>query len=261
MRTIWLLRFLLLGCTAARAQDSFQLAPPVLRYPSVFFSKSLPVTMEFAMAGTHIHYTRNGQEPTEHDPLYSRPIVLKNKLSTLKARVFGNDFWPSEVVEAQFYRQGLPIIKINQSAPQERYSGSGPNTLIDGLGGLSASDSKTWMGFQDTVLLSLTLAKPARVKQVLLEVLQNQGAWIFMPQQVAVYAAEKGSNKLVLIGTKLLNTGKDDQNGCRTILIDLDRKVKTRQVIVKVYPLPKLPEGHPGADKPAWLFLDEINVY
>lgn len=262
MRSIWLLGSLLLSFPALRAQDSFQLAPPVLRYPSVFFATTMPVTMQFAMAGTQIHYTLNGQEPTEQDPLYTRPVVLKKKFSMLKARVFGKGFRPSEVVEARFFRQGLAIAKISQSAPRERYPGSGPNTLIDGQGGLPAADSRTWMGFQDTVLLSLTLARPARVKQVLLQVLQNQGAWIFLPQQVAVYAAEKGSDQLVLIGSKLPEAGKKDgQTGCRTILLDLGRKVKTGQIVVKIYPLATLPEGHPGQGKPAWLFLDEVKLY
>ncbi len=261
MRTIWLLGLILLGCTVAQAQDSFQLAPPVLRYHSVFFARSLPVTMEFAMAGTHIHYTLNGQEPTDQDPLYTRPVVLKKKLSVLKARVFGAGYRASEVVGAQFLRQGLTIAKLSHSPPNPTYRGSGPNTLIDGQGGMPALESKTWLGFQDTVLLSLTLAKPQKVGQVLLQVLQNQGAWIFMPQQVVVYAAEKGSEQLVLVGTKLSEMNEDDQNGCRFIQIDLDRKLKTRQVIVKVYPLAQLPAGHPGAGKPAWLFLDEINLY
>ncbi len=262
MKFFWLLGCLFLGGFPAFAQDTFQLAPPVLVYKSVFFRKTLPVTLQFAMAGTHIHYTLNGQEPTEHDPLYSRPILLKKKTTTLKARVFGAGFRPSEVVVAQFFRQGLTMEEIIQSAPDQQYSGAGHRTLIDGLGGVPAADSKTWMGFRDTVLLGLTLARPARVRQVFLQVLQNQGAWIFMPQQVAVYATEKGPEQLVLVGSKRLEAGnKNDQNGCHTILIDLDRRVKTRQLVVKIYPLARLPAGHPGAGKPAWLFLDEINVY
>ncbi len=259
MKHFWLLGALCFGCLSALAQDTFQLAPPMLIYRSVFFSKTLPVSMAFAMAGTHIHYTLNGAEPTERDPVYRRPILLKKKSTTLKARVFGNGFRPSEVVSAQFFRQGLAIDEVMQTTPDQQYSGSGHRTLIDGQGGLPAADSKTWMGFRDTVLLGLTLAKPARVKQVLLQVLQNQGAWIYMPQQVAVYAGD--ADRLVLIGTSVLNTVQDDQNGCRTIRIDLDHKKKVKQIIMKIYPLAELPAGHPGVGKPAWLFLDEINLY
>lgn len=36
------------------------------------------------------------------------------------------------------------------------------------------------------------------------------------------------------------------------------RRVKVDRLRIVVVPYGPLPEGHPGAGKPAWLFLDEI---
>ncbi len=71
MKHLYISIFFLLFSFNVRAQDSFQLAPPLLRYPSVFFTKEAVVEMVFAEAGTQIRYTLNGQEPNDKSPIYN----------------------------------------------------------------------------------------------------------------------------------------------------------------------------------------------
>ena len=249
--------------SASIAQDTFQLAPPYLKYSSVFFEKAVRVTMDFAQPNTRIHYTTNGEEPTERDPVYSRPLLLKKHLVTLKARAFGPEFHPSETVEAKFYKTGLPIQSISTTPPHERYPGGGSSTLIDGQGGIHAISSKTWMGFQsDSVVIVLTLKKPHYVRQVLLHVLQNQASWIFAPAKIALFGMEKGSTEWTFMEVFNLNsTKKTDYSGYMAMGINPRKLIKTTQIMLKVYPLAKLPEWHPGKGNLAWLFIDEINIY
>jgi len=260
----WSILSILITCilNPIGAQNTFQLAPPYLHYESVFFERSATLRMEFDQANTHIHYTTNGQTPGEKDPVYTSPIRLK-KNTTLKARVFGTDFLPSEVIEITFFKQGLPIESISTTLPHDRYPGNGKNTLIDNQGGLVAHSSKTWMGFQtDTVMLMIDLAKPQKVKQVLLHVLQNQGAWIFPPQEMEVYAARPDSKEWTLLGQKTWSIPeKEDKKQCLSLILDLEKQVKTKQIILKIYPLSKLPAWHPGKGNPAWLFMDEVKLY
>ncbi|MFM9952140.1 MAG: FN3 associated domain-containing protein [Saprospiraceae bacterium] len=247
----------------SQAQNVFQLAPPYLQYESVFFEKAATVKLEFAQADTKIHYTVNGQEPSERDPVYTKPIRIKKNHTTLKARVFGIDFLPSEVVAATFYKQGLAIESISTTLAHERYPGSGKTALIDGKGGNKSLSSNTWMGFQaDTVLLMITLTKPQKAKQVMLHVLQNQGAWIFLPQKAEVYGAKNGSNEWVLLGQQSFETSKKaEKDQCRAIFLDLEKCPKTTQIILKIYPVASLPEWHPGKGNAAWLFMDEVKLY
>ena len=252
-----------LGAFPLQAQNEFRLAPPVVRYASVFFEKTATVTMQFAQAGTTIRYTTNGQDPTERDPVYTQPVVLKKNRTTLKARVFGSGYLSSEVVKATFFKSGLPIKSISHSPAHEEYIGSGSNTLTDGKGGNTAHRNPTWLGFhQDSVTLILTLEKPQRVKSLFLHVLQNHGAWIFMPQAVEFWGQESGSEEWVLMGrqtVKPLPKSKDAE--CLALSVDTRSKLKPAQIRVKIFPLERIPEGCPGAGKLAWLFLDEVKLY
>jgi hypothetical protein len=219
--------------------------------------------MEFNQVNTRIHYTTNGQIPGEKDPIYTKPLQLKKNITILKASVFGLGFLPSEVVEVAFFKQGIKIENISTTLPHERYPGNGKATLTDNLGGLVSTGSKTWMGFQsDTVLLLLDLTKPQKVKHVLIHVLQNQGAWIFLPHKIEAYGFGYTTQIWELLGQKTWDSGqKSDQKQCLSLFLDLEKKIKTRQIILKVYPLAKLPEWHPGKGNPAWLFMDEVKLY
>ena len=257
--------FLVFGAIKTPAQDTFQLAPPYLRYASVFFEKSTTVAMEFAQPGTQIHYTTNGQEPSERDPVYTHPIQLKKSLTTLKAKVFGAGFMPSATATATFYKKGLAIDSISTPLPHERYPGTGAFSLIDGQGGNSSYLSKTWMGFQsDDVMITLKLKKPKKVKQVLLHVLENQDAWIFQAQKISVFYLVNDPKGWMMIGTKTFSpeAQRATKASCQALLVDTKYlKIKTTDLLVIIYPLAKLPDWHPGKGSPAWLFLDEVKVY
>lgn len=251
------------GLFCAKAQDTFQLAPPFLKYPSAFFEKKATVSMQFAQPGTRIHYTVNGETPDETDPVYSRPVVVKKHFTTLKARVFGAGFLPSDVAEATFFKRGLPISTITHTPPEADYQGSGPSTLTDGLGGVINYDSPTWMGFQQSVVrVELTFAKAQKVATLLLHVLKNQGAWIFLPRRIEVFYQKPGLEEWIWMGTRVLDAAKKDAAAtCQAILMPLGGKIKTARILVKIYPLAKIPDGHPGKGTPGWLFLDELNLY
>lgn len=261
-RSIFALAFILMS-VAAFAQDTFQLAPPRLHFESAFFKKECRVTMVFAQKNTQIRYTTNGQDPTEKSPVYTGPVVLKNKYNVLKARVFGNGFTPSDVVEASFYKTGMPIKSITSTPPSKQYPGSGPETLIDHLGGQGNFSSKTWMGFSaDTVSMELGLAKPEMVRQVMLHLLENNPAWIYLPQQVEVYAYSKGTDQPELMATQTIEPGAlKSKSECRALTVDLQKPVKTARILLKIYPVAKIPDGHPGAGGRGWLFVDEVSVY
>ncbi len=253
----------LLAGLPAMSQGTFQLAPPYLQFESAYFTKECRVSMEFDHPNTQIHYTTNGQTPTGKDPVYTRPVLLKKQNSVLKARVFGEGFMPSEVVEASFFKAGLPIENMVTTTPHKSYPGSGPKTLIDGLGGWDAFSRKTWAGFQtDTVILELSLAKPQKVKQVVLHVLENQSAWIYLPQKVEVFTAKEGTGQWEMVSQETLTPSeKKDKARCFALSLKIKKPRKTDRMLVKIYPLARIPDGLTGAGDHAWLFMDEVNLY
>ncbi len=244
------------------AQDLFQIAPPLWHYKSVFFDKEAVVTMKLVEAGMAIHYTLNGQEPTENDPIYVRPITIKKTGTTLKARIFGAGYRPSQTVKATFFAKGLPIQSISQTPPDPQHGGSGETTLIDGNGGVPYSDNRTWMGFQDTILLKIKLTTAKKVRQIMLHTLKDQGSWIFSPQQVEVYGIKDKSGPLVLIGSQMLDASQEDPFiACLPTLIEVVSPWKTTDIVVKIYPLARMPDWHSGKGKMAWVFIDEVKLY
>lgn len=254
---------LLLPTFPAAAQDTFQLAPPLLKYPSVFFDQKTTVELRFQQPGTTIHYTTNGSTPTLESPEYLQPVPLQNTATTLKARSFGPGFYPSETVEATFYQTGLSIKNIQCTPPNERYAGKGPETLTDQQAGNTSIAEKNWLGFQnDTVTIQLTLAQPQKLQKILLHTLENQGAWIFTPQKIEVFYKTKNAEQLISAGTLDPNVLlKQDNAQCRALFIPLKVRKKITELIVRIYPVQSLPDWHPGKGGHAWFFIDEIAVY
>ncbi len=261
MKRLWTIFGGLLGLlTSVKAQDTFQLAPPFLRYASVFFEKEATIPIQFAQSGTRIHYTTNGAEPTERDPVYKQPISIKKHMITLKARVFGDGFLPSETSEAIFFPSGIPFKSLRHSPPNAQYKGSGPNTLMDNKGGIANHSSTTWMGFQqDTVVIEIVFDKPREVRELLLHLLENQDTWIFLPQKVEVFL-QKAKSATPLLITQTGSMSIREKAICHPLSIGLYGH-RVDRLLIKIYPLARIPKGHPGEDKPAWLFLDEIKVY
>ncbi len=101
------------------AQNTFQLAPPYLRYTSVFFEKEALVDLEFAQAGTQIHYTTNGLEPTQKDPVFKKTIRLKKSGVTLKGQSLWSWFFVFRNGGGYFLQQG-PGNRKHQHYPTPR---------------------------------------------------------------------------------------------------------------------------------------------
>lgn len=243
-------------------QDTLQLAPPYLQYNTIFFAKEQKVGVAFRQAGTALHYTLNGGEPTLKDPKYVSPILLRDKYNILKVKAFGEGFKPSETAQATFYKKGRPVKSIRTTPPHERYPGSGPATLIDGKGGINRYDSKTWMGFQqDTVSVEITLKTPAVPNSILVNMLYQQSAWIFPPVRIEAFAWENEWRKLGQI--EIDATRNENQAACMAVeLKNINpSRLKTQRILLIIKPLKELPDWHPGKGQPAWFFMDEIIVY
>jgi hypothetical protein len=169
------------------AQDSLQLTPPIIKYNSIFFSKQTRVELAFAYPNTAIHYTLNQEEPTIADPIYKKPIRIQKNLTTLKAKVFGNPFLPSETVTATFIKDGKKISMIHRTEPHPKYAAAGPLALFDLKGGNVDVGTNTWLGYNcDTVKIELTIAKSQRVESLLFNFLQHENAWVFLPEEISI---------------------------------------------------------------------------
>jgi Chitobiase/beta-hexosaminidase C-terminal domain len=247
----------------AVSQQLFQLAPPFIKYSSVFFMDEVKVSLLFAQPGTIIRYTVNSNEPTENDKEYKEPIQVNKNFTTVKAKVFGKDFTPSETAEATFVKAGLPLKNIEYPAPDESNTGEGKSTLMDNKGGISLYSTKTWLGFrQDTVSITISLYKKQKIKSILFDLLQDYDSWIFLPEKAEVYSIVKENGGFEKSGE--MNFVPEKSNHlriCKPHVLRFKRKVKTDKIKLQLYLLKRIPDWHPGKGEKSWIFIDEVKVY
>jgi hypothetical protein len=188
MRTLFFSLSIFFISVFCKAQLPVQLASPLLKYHSVFFKTTATVELIFAQHGTQIHYTLNNAQPTEQDKMYTHPIQIKKSFTTLKAMAAGEGSLPSEIVPATFIRDGLTIQSVQQTKAHERFPGNGVNNLIDNEGGITDLHSKTWLGYQqDSVEINVVMERKQKLSSVLINFLQDQGSWIYLPGRIQVF--------------------------------------------------------------------------
>ena len=250
---------LLLFAQTIFAQKIYQLAPPLAKVASVFFYKKTSLSFAFNQPGSSIHYTTDGTEPTLASPRYQKPISVSTHKVMVKAKSFADGFLSSEMVQVPFFSQGHAISKLHISATNPQYAGNGETGLKDNKSGGANHSNGTWMGFDsDSVVIDLSLKKRARISQVLLHVLNSQGAWIFVPAAVDCYTIK--NNKPTLIKSQTFETVKETEAKAEALFIDL-QAIPIKNLRIVVFPLGAMPEWHVGKGKKAWLFLDEIKLY
>ncbi len=263
MKKIHFLIIFYLNIAVLQAQDTFQLAPPILKYPSVFFTNEAKIEMVFAEPNTEIHFTTNNQDPTEKDAIYKTPLSITESFTTVKARVFSKIYKPSDVVQATFIKDGVPIKSIDCTTPNPKYAGSGATTLMDNKGGSTNISNKTWLGFQtDTVEIVLNFDKKRTVKKVLIDLLQDYGSWIFLPEKIEAYSFDSKTKTYQLIGNQAFNQEKEVKGSfCTPSVIDIKKGVKTDKIKLQLYLVKQIPDWHAGKGNKSWIFIDEVKVY
>jgi hypothetical protein len=252
---------LLFFATYSFGQAVFQLAPPMLEYPSAFFSKTTSFEVVFNQPGAEIRYTLNGNEPTEKDALYSAPVSI-TKNAMVKVKAFGRNFLPSETVTAQFIKNGIELKQVSFSKPNEYYAKGKADILNDNTGGLLNYRSGSWLGYDsDTATIDVDLKKPEAINSVLISLLRDEYAWIFLPEQILVYYYNDRQKAFIPAGKETFVHETPGPKQCDMRKITFAEKLKTDKLKIVLVPLKKIPDWHQGKGNHGWLFIDEIKVY
>lgn len=254
---------LVLLTASAVAQKVYSLAPPYLKFESVFFTVAAQLDMEFALQGAAIHYTLNGASPTEQDPVYHQPLRISDSITVVTARSFAPLYLPSVPVRVNFYPAGLPIHHLTGPSPHPRHPGNHPLGLYDQKGGFCSSASANWQGFdQDLIQLECYLEKDQPIKQVLVHVLQQESSWIFLPSRIEVEALQSGKTTFQHCGQwKAEVQSSQSPTQCVPILIPLPDSVSTSCIRLRIHGVTSIPSWHPAQGQHAWVFIDEIKFY
>ncbi len=223
-----LLPFLMLVFINGTAQEKFQLAPPLLKYGSVFFKSQTTLEIKFNQPGTEIRYTLNGNEPTQNDLLYTTPLIIKNNYTIVTAKAMGKDYLTSDKVVVEFFKQGKNFAQVSFTDPNPKYPGSGKTSLNDLKGGLLDFREGNWLGYNsDSVEIVIDLLKKEKINSVLVNLLRMEGSWIFLPELIRLYAFDEKKKNYFLIGNNKMSSTKSLPDKSIALKIIPNRSIRT----------------------------------
>lgn len=252
MTRLLLLLFLVLVADRLSAQ-TIQLALPQTPSSRLFASDTATVTFDFRMNGAEVRYTTDGSEPNSGSTIYTNPLKI-NGLATIKAKSFKQGFLPSETVNVELVQTGRHHFdSIAISPSPKKYMANGWRTLCDKQLG-DDNFRQNWLGFNGKEAeFELFFHKKQKASQVSVSLLQQQGAWIFLPQKIEIYD-KKGR----LLSSQILPKAANEQAPGQEITnLNFPRR-RYKTLKIKLIALSELPSWHSGKGNTGWFFLDEI---
>ncbi|MGE5520610.1 MAG: family 20 glycosylhydrolase [Candidatus Dadabacteria bacterium] len=151
---------------------------------------------------------------------------------------------------------GKTISITNQ--PNEKYPGqNGAFSLVNGVfssKGLSFPDWLGWIG--DDMDATIDLGNRTPISSVRIHTLDQNGSWVYLPQDVEVFTSEDGKN-FTPVGKNSEFVKDNLTMGWITVAFPQQQTHYVR-VVAKNYGM--IPTGKPGAGNKAWMMVDEIQV-
>ena len=132
--------------------------------------------------------------------------------------------------------------------------------LIDGQRGGLNFRTGSWQGYQGVDFeVTIDLGMRKELCNIGVSFLQDQGSWIFMPEEVKFYISQDSKDYLAVGAVK--NDVLDTLSGA--VIKDFARegiKGKGRYIKIQAVNRGICPEWHVGAGDKAWIFVDEITI-
>ena len=168
-----------------------------------------------------------------------------------KGKVFKTDF--------EFSKASMKPITLKDQ-PHRNYAFDGAQTLIDGLHGGSNYRSGRWIGWYGKNLnATIDLQEVTEINKIKFNLLINMKDWIFNAKSVKVLASDNGKDFQEIAKQDFDLLPANYESSLYPVDITFE-PVNTRYVEIIVEPY-DCPEGHSGYGYPAWIFVDEIEIY
>ncbi len=218
------------------------------------------VAFETEQIEPDIRFTLDGSEPTAKSTLYAAPLKI-DETATIRAAIFTTGIMNETFSEKTIvFHKALGAKVDYENEPSYKYSGSGNQTLVDGLKGSTNHRDGLWQGFQgDDLKITIDLGKVQKISSVTGSFFQRERSWIFLPKSMEVDLSEDGKefSKPASVKNEILpKTG-----GAFTYKLTATFPVQqARYIKLTARNLGTCPPWHRGTGDKAWLFVDEVVV-
>ncbi len=223
---------------------------PWFETPSEMFSDSL--TVSIGGEGNIWYRVGEGRFQPYEGPFTVKQTCTMEAYSELHGE---RSFTTRCTVNKIFSDRDITIL----SKCSSQYSAGGPQALIDSRRGGANWRTGGWQGYQGTDFDAVVDLREVRtVKRVAAGFCQDARSWIWMPVKVSFLGSEDG----IEYRTLAVETTPVDSRDMEVQRWDCSAPVDTQLRYVKVHAenFGAIPEWHPGAGYPAFIFIDEITV-
>jgi putative alpha-1,2-mannosidase len=243
--------------SVSRITDELIVPNPYIIYPSITFKKNLPLSFGCAEPDVKIYYTLDGATPSTASTLFTAPITL-NSNATVKCVAVKNGK-QSFVVEGKFTKIREDVKITYLSKYDTLYTAGGKDALIDGLHGTTNWRTGNWQGYQGNDLVAtIDLGTVKPVKKIVIDLLQDTGAWIIFPKAVEFLTSVDGVNFKLTGAAK----SKVESSNYKVQTQEFDLALNERAQYVKIiaHQSGPLPEWHESKGQQSYIFADEIII-
>ena len=209
-------------------------------------------TMRVAISGEGTIMYRIGKGAFRR---YDGPFTIKDACTMEAYAVNGDErsFVTRSTVHKIHSDRDIEIL----SPCSSQYTAGGPEGLIDGRRGGVNWRTGGWQGYQDTDFEAVVdLRSVRKLKRLGAGFCQDARSWIWMPQEVE-FSVSLDGKRYVTAGKMSTPVGVRDME-VQTWDCEIPVKLNARYVRVHATNLGPIPEWHPGAGWPAFIFVDEL---
>jgi len=189
---------------------------------------------------------------------YEKPLILL-KSSVVEAGLIEGQKRTNTVAFNFSFNKATGKKITSNIPPSQSYPGNeGLFSLVNGVKSERGINSSEWCGWSGKeVELTIDLGKETNIRSVILNILDQKSSWIH-PLKLKSIATSKDGNDYHVIDDLIVNDMMEGEV-LRRIPFGFAEQA-ARFIKITVAALNKIPEGNPGTGKPAWMFIDEIEV-
>ena len=215
----------------------------------------IAVELSSVVQGVSIYYTTDGSNVSTSSSAYTEAVTIPGSC-TFKAASFKNGIkiGTDYVQKFNLHSAAGASVKL-ANPPASNYNPGGAPILVNGITGSINYGEGNWLGFSGVNFdATVDLKNEQEINSIRFNYVVKNDSWIYAPVKVTCSVSVDGVNY-----TEVYSGVPDAVNGLKSVTATF-APVKAKFIRVVAENTLSIPEGHPGAGNPAWIFVDELIV-